>query len=255
MGSTIITLVLLVSCLATLVVGGCPNSKDCCVMRKSCCEVLDYGFKFTTSGPSGVYNITDFCGACKHVVEAYCDADTAGGGWLVVQRREDESARVDFNRDWKDYEDGFGDLNGEFWYGLTPLYCLTNQGQWELRFDFTLTTGGKGYLSYSSFKVGPPSSNYQLSISGYNGTASKDPLTTHNLNGMQFTTKDRDNDKWSRNCAIHYVGNAGGWWYNACSFLQANHVPKYRYGIHDGAWKALSSIEMKIRPKECKLAN
>jgi len=45
-----------------------------------------------------------------------CDAITAGGGWLVVLRRQDGSA--DFDRDWVDYENDFGCLTGEFWYGL-----------------------------------------------------------------------------------------------------------------------------------------
>ena len=45
--------------------------------------------------------------------EAYCDTTNGGGGWLVVQRRQDGS--VDFNRNWVEYEDGFGKLTGEFW--------------------------------------------------------------------------------------------------------------------------------------------
>ena len=94
----------------------------------------------------------------EEVAEGYCDGVTAGGGWLVVQRRQDGS--VDFHRGWVDYEDGFGSLTGEFWYGFRPLHCLTNQGQWEMRIDFTLTDGNKSYLSYSSFKVGLASSNY-----------------------------------------------------------------------------------------------
>ena len=97
-------------------------------------------------------------------------------------------------------------------YGLTPLHCLTNQGQWEMRIDLTLTNGTKSYLSYSSFKIGPASSNYQLSISGFKGNASFDSFSSHPLNGMPFTTKDKDNDKSSVNCAKDQVGNAGGWW-------------------------------------------
>ena len=129
---------------------------------------LSNKFKFTTAAlNSRVYNITNFCGDCEEVAEGYCDGVTAGGGWLVVQRSQDGS--VDFNRDWVDYEDGFGSLTGEFWYGLRPLHCLTNQGQWELRIDFTFTDGTKSYLSYSSFKIGPASSNYTLSISGFKG--------------------------------------------------------------------------------------
>ena len=164
-------------------------------------------------------SITNFCGDCEEVAEGYCDGATAGGGWLVVQRRQDGG--VDFNRGWVDYEDGFGSLTGEFWYGLRPLHCLTNQGQWELRIDFTSTDGSKGYLSYSSFKIEPASSNYTLSISGYKASIStKDPfIIGPDLSGMPFTTKDNDNDNWDSNCAIDKIGNAGRWWYNNCSYI------------------------------------
>ena len=241
-----IIIILLVFCsVATAVVDSCPIVNT---VNGSCCEITSNNkFSFTTVvGKSRVYNITNFCGDCEEVAEGFCDSSTAGGGWLVVQRRQDGS--VDFNRGWIDYEDGFGSLTGEFWYGLRPLHCLTNQGQWEIRIDFTLTNGTTSYLSYSSFRVGPASSNYQLSVSGYKGIASINPL----LNGMPFTTKDKDNDKWSKNCAVDTAGsNAGGWWYHSCSNIFINNKYKSSIGIYLDAWKALSFTEIKIKPVNC----
>ena len=40
-------------------------------------------------------------------------------------------------------------------------------------------------------------------------------------NGKQFSTRDDDNDNWSRNCAVSYMG---AWWYNSCSSSSLNGV-------------------------------
>ena len=216
----------------------------------SYCNICLKGFKFSLPVKSRVYNITNFCGDCEAVAEGYCDTVTDGGGWLVVQRRQDGS--VNFNRGWRDYEKGFGSLTGEFWYGLRPLHCLTNQGQWQLRIDFTFTNGTKSYLSYNKFSVGPANSQYQLKISGFTGITT-DPFITPTLNGMKFTTKDRDNDKYGGNCAISGNGNnAGGWWHNSCSYIQLNHQYKNLYSIVlNNKWYPLPFIEMKIKPITC----
>ena len=119
--------------LVIMVAHGCPIVTS---LDGSCCKV-GKDFKFTTSPTqSHVYNITNFCGNCAHVAEGYCDAYTAGGGWLVIQRRQDGSEN--FRRKWEDYENGFGSLTGEFWYGLSAIHCLTKQGQWELHIDLRL---------------------------------------------------------------------------------------------------------------------
>ena len=243
--ATIITLI----ALGIMLVDACPIVTS---VNGSCCEVKGNDFKFSTiSFKSRVYNITNFCGNCEAVAEGYCDAVTDGGGWLVVQRRKDGS--IDFNRGWVDYEEGFGSLTGEFWYGLRPLHCLTNQGQWQLRIDFTFINGTKSYLSYKSFSVGPANSQYQLNISGFTGITTDPFGARHPLNGMKFTTKDRDNDKSGGNCAIVGDGrNVGGWWYNSCSLISINHQYKHQYSIHlNGKYHPLHFIEMKIKPITC----
>ena len=228
--------------LGIMLVDACPIVTS---ISGSCCEVNNNIFKFSTSLKSHVYNITNFCGDCEASAEGYCDADADGGGWLVVQRRQDGS--VNFNRGWVEYEEGFGSLTEELWYGLHPLHCLTNQGQWKLRIDFTFTNGTKSYISYNSFSVGPANSQYQLNISGFTGITNDDPFKTYNINGMKFTTKDRDNDGGSGNCAIsgHHGRNTGGWWYKNCAHI-------HHYGIvFGGSWHSIQFIEMKIKPIKC----
>ena len=65
--------------------------------------------------------------------------------------------------------------------------------------------------NYDSFIVNNETLGYVMYVSGYSGNAS-DSFTYHT--GMMFTTKDRDNDQYSGNCAIY---NGGGFWYNNCA--------------------------------------
>ena len=145
-------------------------------------------------------------------------------------------------------------MTGEFWYGLRAIHCLTSNGQWELRIDYTFTNGTKGYLLYNNFRVGPATEQYPLTISGFEGVTS-DPITgSYSLNKMKFTTRDRDNDLHSgSNCAVHqHGGNAGGWWYRGCSTIHPNHQYRNTNNILlNGKWHPLAFIEIKIRPKNC----
>ena len=102
--------ILMSLCLITGIANGCPVVST---VNGSCCEISSYEFKFSTSLKSRVYNITNFCGDCQEVAEGYRDSSTAGGGWLVVQRR-DKRYSTSFHRGWMEYVDGFGDLEKEF---------------------------------------------------------------------------------------------------------------------------------------------
>ena len=95
--------------------------------------------------------------------------DSDNGGWLVIQRRV-EGGTVDFYRDWSDYEEGFGDLEGEFWYGLRNIHCLTNSASMELRMDLEDESGNKITWTYQEFRVEGPENKYRLHIGEGEGT-------------------------------------------------------------------------------------
>ena len=125
--------------------------------------------------------------------------ETDGGGWTVFQRRQDGS--VNFYKYWVDYENGFGNLTGEFWLGLSKIYRLTKQGSSYLRVEIRDFTGNSFYAQYPIFSIGDDSTKYRLNVSGYSGTAG-DSLKKHN--GSPFSTRDNNND--NKNCTIAWKG-------------------------------------------------
>ena len=192
----------------------------------------------------------NFCGVKCYDAEVYCDTSNGGGGWLVIQRRQDRS--IDFSRGWGEYEDGFGKLTGEFWYGLRALHCLTGQGGWEMRMDIKLANGTNIFLQYEQFKVASAKDEYKLTVGGFQGTTT-DPMAFHN--GMYFTTRDNDNDKSGSNCALsHTPKEVGGWWFNSCWYVVPNNFYGHWQGINlNNKWHPLPFTEMKIRPRAYKL--
>ena len=167
-----------------------------------------------------MYTIDPGCGKAFSV---WCDMNN-GGGWTVFQRRRD--GLVNFYQGWTEYENGFGNVNGEHWLGLKKISCLTGaKPVAQLRVDLADYEGRQKYSQYRYFSVDSTSANYKLNVGGYSGTAG-DSLTYHN--GMQFTTHDRDNDNYSRNCAVRYQG---AWWYKYCHYANLNGL--YLRGAND----------------------
>jgi len=169
--------------------------------------------------------------------QAFCDGD-----WTVFQRRVDGSQ--DFYLGWSEYVDGFGNANSEFWLGLDILHELTKNNDMMLRVDLEDKEGNTAYAEYTTFSVGPASDKYRLNVGGYSGTAG-DSLTYNN--GMQFTTKDADNDvDRSGNCATLHTG---AWWYHVCGVsLNVQYAARGVIWYH---WSSttLSKVSMKIRKK------
>ncbi|GFN90428.1 fibrinogen-related protein 3-2 [Plakobranchus ocellatus] len=143
-----------------------------------------------------------------------CDMFTDGGGWIVIQRRS--TGKVDFYRDWETYKKGFGTFDDEFWLGNERIHAFTSSGTWELRVDLKYKKKD-AYALYSSFKVESEWKQYTLRLGSYSGTAGNSFI---HHNGQKFSTYDRDNDSHnSYSCA---KSQQGGWWYNACDYVDLN---------------------------------
>ncbi|XP_050074991.1 ficolin-1-like [Anopheles maculipalpis] len=200
---------------------------------------------------SGVYRIRPEK-PFKQPITVLCDLEFESGGWTVIQHRFDGS--VNFYRGWKDYTEGFGNFDGEFWLGLERIHQLTVSEPHELVILLEDFDGNKTIARYDQFQIGTEIQRYQLTtIAGYSGTAG-DSLS--DLKGNSFTTQDADNDTWDKNCAVSYHG---AWWYGACHASNLN--GKYLRGETTESavgmvWKsfrdydyALKSSKMMIRPK------
>ncbi|KAL3886377.1 hypothetical protein ACJMK2_026375 [Sinanodonta woodiana] len=177
--------------------------------------------------------------------------DTAGGGWIVFQRRVDAS--VTFNRSFSEYEAGFGNLTGNLWLGLHALFMLTGPNT-TLRVDMTTASNANYYAEYSQFYIDPVPL-YTVHCQGYSGTAG-DTLNTHKVfsyaafDGMAFITPDNNRGNDCPNML------SAGWWYGRCFNANLNGI--YRNpgdsNINSIMWLdkllnegSLKFVEMKLR--------
>jgi len=198
----------------------------------SCKDIKD----LVPNSVSGIYRIE----VDGEKLEVRCEMNSASGGWTVFQNRYDGS--VNFNRSWTSYEQGFGELDGEFWLGLKNLNKLTKNSVNDLRIDMSTFDGKKKYAEYKEFRVGDASQNYKLLFKNgsYTGDAGNG-LAYHTI-GMGFSTFDNDNDDYEcTNCAAKFGG--GGNWWGWC--LDQNINGKYgerRQNSSGGEWNHFEHI-------------
>ena len=170
----------------------------------------------------------------------------------MFQRRR--NGQENFNRNWEEYKDGFGNLKREFWLGNEKIHCLTFATcRAELRIDMGDNTGRKAHAIYDYFAIESERTKYKLRLGAYTGTASDEMKgacsPAGNLTGMLFTTRDRDNDRSPGNCANLY---SQGWWFNHCACSKLN-TPYNNNGYME-EWRTFSTYlkcsEMKLRSRD-----
>ncbi|CAB3225116.1 unnamed protein product [Arctia plantaginis] len=226
------------------------NYKD--VKGYSCVDLMNGGMR-----ESGVYYL-QIRGTTYWFLKVYCEQNVADGGWTVIHRRDDFGVPAEnFNRDWNDYKNGFGDPSKEFWLGNENIYMLTNNDDYMLRVELEDFDGNKRYAQYSHFKIYSEAEYYKLEIDGYEGTAGdslNDPW--YGSNNSPFSTYNRDNDRSSLNCASMLKG---GWWWKSCGrglnglYLHDPQDLTARQGIVWFRWRGwdytLKRASMMIKPK------
>ena len=180
----------------------------------------------------------------------------------IIQRRISDS--VNFDRDWDDYVTGFGEADGSFWLGLEEIHQLTTTHNVSLYMNIETFVGQPFTMKLDEFSVGNATTNYAWNYSWFSQSSDrvKDSILGSAHNGMMFSTRDRDNDIWNRNCASDRY--RGGWWYNDCARInlngdyEGNVTPTYTGIVVENidtttrgpsASKAVKSVEMIIRTR------
>uniref|UniRef100_A0A8C3UMD4 Fibrinogen C-terminal domain-containing protein n=1 Tax=Catharus ustulatus TaxID=91951 RepID=A0A8C3UMD4_CATUS len=175
---------------------------------------------------SGVYIIQP---KGLHHLVVYCEMNVTHGGWTVIQRNQRDTP-VTWAESWSTYKFGFGNVRTEYWLGTEYIHQIAKQKVYQVRFVIQDSADAFSFADYNLFSVEDESQGYRLRLGSYNGTAG-DAMTSDNPNNMhdnmKFSTKDRDQDTYSKNCAYSYEG---GWWYSSCYSVRLNYKGGMTWG-------------------------
>ncbi|XP_062132711.1 ficolin-1-like isoform X2 [Drosophila sulfurigaster albostrigata] len=170
-----------------------------------------------------------------------CDDD----GWMIIQRRI--NGEQNFDKNWQEYVDGFGYLDGDFWFGLENLHLLTSSDRHQLNIIMTIY-GCTSFVEYDDFRVGNSDSLYELeSLGTFIKGSKKYPFNINSLKAKvntKFSTYDKKNNPNAyENCAENGMG---GWWYSKYCRNSNLNAPYNREMVW--FYKTVTSATMKIRP-------
>ncbi|EEC05776.1 ixoderin B, putative, partial [Ixodes scapularis] len=186
-----------------------------------------------------------------------CDMDSDGGGWTVIQRRGMyEPAGNNFEKTFKEYEDGFHIIEGHTSTGLASRKVVTS---WHM----VWFPGGENSIPVTSPFVSYLISLYRITLqimkirySCVYKSSCYDALSSHN--GYPFSVKK--NGQHSGDRCVSQI--SGGWWFNGCIHSNLNgwkfkeSVPETSKGLgitwynrndKSSYFDVYSEVEMKIR--------
>lgn len=189
----------------------------------------------------------DVCSVGYSKAFASCDMETDGGGWLVIQRRF--NGMVPFNRTLEEYENGFGDPSGEFWYGLKNIFCFIQKEAAELRIDLEYPNGKTGYVHYKTFSISSGSS-YTASVTEFKTSP-----------GVKSDFYNPARNRYNNNQQLYWPyfrvksscgTNVGGWWDTSCRGNPNGPGSSGNSSVY-AMWNGdvVTKTEIKIRHKNC----
>ena len=129
----------------------------------------------------------------------YCTGD----GWMVVQRRIDNT--TDFQQDYVNYLHGFGQATGNWWLGLDNLRLLSAVGKLEMNVSMS-----HGWAHYGTFYLAAQDAEFKMTVSDFNPDSTASDALSFDV-GQPFGTWDRYLGDPLLNCALMF---GGGWWWH-----------------------------------------
>ncbi|XP_005363233.1 angiopoietin-4 [Microtus ochrogaster] len=212
---------------------------------QDCAEIKRSG-----ANASGVYTI--HVANMTKPLKVFCDMETDGGGWTLIQRRQDGS--MSFQKTWEEYKEGFGNVAREYWLGNEAVHHLTSRTAYLLRVELRDWEGLQTSIEYEHFQLGSERQRYSFSVNASSSSSGfKNSLAPQ---GTKFSTSDMDNDNCMCKCAQMM---SGGWWFDACGLSNLNgiyypvrqHLHKLngiRWHYFRGPSYSLQGTRMMLRP-------